>query len=137
MITVKDLPAVGAAGEGEVIKGDESTFQLASSMAEVQGPIAFRTWLQVATATAAICASKSRNRRVLEYYGVLWDLRYVYALTNGPNPTSAADIIAMMHTAFPRWRLDKGYRSTVESIFCLFHYDCERLGREDGGVNVD
>jgi hypothetical protein len=136
MPTDKELLTVSAARKGEFTKVDESTFHIASSAAKVQSPIAFRTWVQVATGTASLCPSIARNRRVGQFYSVVLDVHDAHGITDRPDPTCTDNVAGAMRAIFPGCRLDKPYQSAVENMVSCFRHDGEQLGRENGGSYV-
>ena len=134
-MTEIETPPVGAGGEGRISKADENTLHIAPPPPEVQSPIAFRTWLQVATNTASFMWSMDRGRRGGRFYSILSDIRDAYRMTGRPDPTESDDIIDTLRAAFPSGRFDKRCRDRIGSIWSCWKHDCERLAeRQLGGV---
>jgi hypothetical protein len=127
------IPAVSAAGKGEVTMADENTLRIVSPPLVVRSPIAFRTWLQVATNTASVVSSMDHGRRGGRFYGTLSDVRDAYRMTNRADPNRSTDINDTLRAAFPGGRFDEPYRDRIRDVWGSFMHDRERLQRAAEG----
>jgi hypothetical protein len=130
-------PTVGAASEGEFTRNDESAPHAVSPPPAVRSPIAFRTWLQVATNTASLVSSMDRGRRGGRFYGTLSDIRDAYRMTGRPDPTESQDINDTLRAAFPGGRFDEPCRDRIRDVWSSFRNDCERVQQPAEGEHRD